>query len=454
MMNVVDIFAGPGGLSLGLEMLKGENGKRIFNSICAVENDPWACKTLRRNFSPDIVIEGDITDEDIKGRVLNKCKGKTDMVVGGPPCQSFSLIGPRSGNPDNYKDKYKYDGLYKHFIEIVDRLRPSFFLFENVRGILSKKNGDAKVIDIIITEVESMGYILENENPENNEKYLLLNAADYGVPQTRERVFIIGNNLGIPNPFPQKTHFNPNVKSLRERADGLLPYVTIKEAIGDLPKVKARITKTGIPVKRYDEIERYNEHVNYGKEEIIYKSAWFEKHINRIGESGRNFMSFVRQVKDLPLTHHISRPQMETDILLFKGMKQGMTAKDIIKSSNPEISQLGKYIRYDMNSFTDKYKKLHWKKPSSTIFAHLQKDGNRFIHPDSSQGRTITPREAARLQSFPDSFYFEGPITKKFQQIGNAVPPIPAKAIAEAILSKWNRNYDQRKSHGGEVHEY
>lgn len=453
MINVVDIFAGPGGLSLGLEMLKGKRREPIFNCICAVENNPWACKTLRRNFSTDIVIEGDITEEDIKEQIVNQCKGKTDIVVGGPPCQSFSLIGPRSGNPDNNKDKYKYDGLYKHFIEIVGRLSPSFFLFENVRGILSKKNGDEKIIDIIIREVEAMGYTLENENPENNKKYLLLNAADYGVPQTRERVFIIGNNLGIPNPFPQKTHFNPGIKSRRRNAGSLLPYVTIKEAIGDLPKLKARITKTGIPAGRYHKIEKYNKKVNYGKEEIIYKSAWFDKHINRISESGRNFMGFVRQLSDLPLTHHVSRPQMETDILLFKGMKQGMTAKDIMKSDKPEINQLGKYIKYDMNSFTDKYKKLHWKKPSSTIFAHLQKDGNRFIHPDSSQGRTITPREAARLQSFPDSFYFEGPITKKFQQIGNAVPPILAKAIAEAILSKWSRNHKQRKGKGGGAHE-
>ena len=454
MIKVVDIFAGPGGLSLGLEILRGKRGEPIFDCICAVENDPWACKTLRKNFSTDVIIEGDITEEDIKEQIVKKCKGKADFVVGGPPCQSFSWIGPRSGNPDNNKDKYKYDGLYKHFIEIVDRLSPSFFLFENVRGILSKKNGDEKVIDIIIREAEAMGYTLENENPENNKKYLLLNAADYGVPQTRERVFIIGNNLGIENPFPQKTHFNPDIKSQRKNPGNLLPYVTIKEAIGDLPKLKARITKTGIPARRYGEIKKYNEKVKYGKEETIYESAWFEKHTNKIGESGRNFMSFVREVKDLPLTHHVSRQQMETDILLFKGMKQGMTAKDVIESGDPDIKRLAKYIKYDMNSFTDKYKKLHWKKPSSTVFAHLQKDGNRFIHPDSSQGRTITPREAARLQSFPDSFYFEGPITKQFQQIGNAVPPILAKAIAEAILSKWDRNHKQGNCKGGGAHEY
>jgi len=454
MINVVDIFAGPGGLSLGMKMLRDERGEPIFNCICAVENTHWACETLRKNFSRDIVIEGDITEQHIKDQIVAKCKGKTDLVVGGPPCQSFSMIGPRSGNPDNNKDKYKYDELYKHFIDIVDRLSPGFFLFENVKGILSKKNGDEKIIDIIIREVEAMGYTLKSENPENNEKYLLLNAADYGVPQTRERVFIIGNNLGMQNPFPPKTHFNPAIKSQRKNTGELLPYVTVREAIGDLPKLKARMTKTGIPARRFGKIEKYNKRINFGKDEIIYKRAWFGKHINNIGESGRIFMNFVREINDSALTHHVSRPQMETDILLFKGMKQGMTAKDVIESGDRKIKRLAKYIKYNMNSFTDKYRKLHWKKPSSTIFAHMQKDGNRFIHPDSFQGRTITPREAARLQSFPDSFYFEGPMSKKFQQIGNAVPPILAKAIAKAILSKWTRNHEQKKGKGGEAHEY
>ena len=113
-----------------------------------------------------------------------------------------------------------------------------------------------------------------------------------------------------------------------------------------------------------------------------------------------------------------------------------MTAGDIPNSNKENIRRLGRLIKYDMSSFTDKYKKQSWDKPSSTIFAHLEKDGNRFIHPDSRQARTITPREAARIQSFPDWYEFEGPYSKKFRQIGNAVPPLLALRIAESVYSK------------------
>lgn len=458
MLNVVDLFAGPGGLSLGFEIVKNDKGEKVFNILRAVEKDPWACKTLRRNFPPNSVMESDIRDNKVKKLLEKECCGKTDIVVGGPPCQSFSTIGPRSGNSENRKEKNKYDGLYEHFLDVVERIKPKFVVFENVKGILSKQNGDDKVINLITSELLKMGYSMKNNNNDIKENYVIINAADYGVPQTRERVFIIANNIGLPNPFPAPSHYNPFVHSLKKLDESLLPYVTIFDAIGDLPKVRPKKTMTGISQERKEEIERYNKKTRNSSEERKYEKKWAERHIGRLGKPGKQFLDFVREDYVTPLTHHTPRPQMETDILLFKGMKQGMTAKDIIESGDPEISQLGKYIKYDMNSFTDKYKKLRWKKPSSTIFAHLQKDGNRFIHPDSSQGRTITPREAARLQSFPDSFYFEGPMTKKFQQIGNAVPPILAKAIANAIanaiFSRWNRNHDQRKSHGGEVHEY
>ncbi len=427
MLNVVDLFAGPGGLSLGFELARDKNGKKLFNIICAVEKDPWACHTLRKNFPHKKVLEGDITKDKVKREIENTCKGKTDIVVGGPPCQSFSMIGPRSGNRKDVKDKNKYDGLYIHFIDIVRRLNPEFVLFENVKGILSKKNGDERVIDIITSELEKLGYFLGKEK-----KYQILNAADFGVPQTRERVFIIGNNMGIKNPVPEKTHCEPSRG--RYQKSGPLPYVTLFDAIGDLPGVKPKKTITHIPDERKREIERYNRKVNSGDEKIKYRKEWKQKHSERIGKSGRKFLNFVRPSARIHLTHHTARPQMETDIKLFRGMKQEMTAKDVIESKRPEIKKLAEYIKYDMKSFRDKYKKQHWKRPCSTIFAHLQKDGNRFIHPDSHQARTLTPREAARVQSFPDDFFFEGSLGKKFQQIGNAVPPLLTKKIAESIF--------------------
>src|SRR3989338_9727159 len=140
----------------------------------------------------------------------------------------------------------------------------------------------------------------------------------------------------------------------------------------------------------------------------------------------KNFFQFVRP-NGCALYHHIARSQQLSDIMLYKGMKQGWTAKDVVEKGG----MLKQYIKYDMGSFKDKYRKQKWLEPSTTIFAHLEKDGNRFIHP--TQARTFTPREAARIQSFPDDFLFEGPISKKFRQIGNAVPPLLAYNISKQI---------------------
>ena len=437
MINVVDLFAGPGGLSLGFDMVKDKNGKCVYNLLKAVEYDPVACQTLRTNFGKESVIEGDLRDEKIKQIIEKECAGKTDIVVAGPPCQSFSLIGPRSGN-DTKKDKYKYDNLYREFVDVIDRISPKFFVFENVKGILSKRNGDGRVIDIIISDLKSLGYNLTSENKRVKTDYIVINAADYGIPQTRERVFIIGNNTGAKNPFPNATHYDPLVS--KSPSCKLYPYVSVFDAIGDLPNVRPRKTLTGISANRIHHIEKYNKRVHSGKEETEYKPEWKKKHLSKIGVSGRDFHNFVRPKLDIPLTHHIPRPQMESDILLFKGMRQGMIAKDVIESRDPKIKKLVKYIKYDMSSFSDKYKKQVWKRPSSTIFAHMQKDGNRFIHPDSSQARSFTPREAARIQSFPDDFFFEGTLNRKFQQIGNAVPPLLANKIAKKIAITIDRN--------------
>lgn len=431
MLNVVDLFAGPGGLSLGFEMVKNDKGRNVFKTLKAVEIDPWACKTLRKNFSDDIVIEADIKKNETKELIEKECKRETDLVVAGPPCQSFSLIGPRSGRSGARRglNPNRYDNLYMDFVEIVERLSPKFFVFENVKGILSKKNGDQRIIDVILSEMKRMGYTCGDGS-----SYYLLNAADYGVPQTRERVIIIGNNIGINNLAPVKTHFDSQKNVLQRWNSEMLPHVTIRDAIGDLPRIQAKKTLTNIPEENARRIMEYNQRINSGTDNMKYILEWRSAHLKKIGKSGKKFFHYVRPSVSIPLTHHYARPQMESDIKLFAGMEPGTCAKDVIESKDPKISNLSKYIRYDMSSFSDKYKKHSWKTPCSTIFAHLKKDGNRFIHPDGTQARTFTPREAARIQSFPDSFFFEGPMSKKFQQIGNAVPPLLAKIVAESIF--------------------
>lgn len=438
--NCVDLFAGPGGLSLGFEMARNSRGQKAFNLLMAVEKDPIACKTLRRNLADGEncrVLEGDLRDASVRSKIRRECAGKTDIVLAGPPCQSFSMIGPRSGNPGNMKVRDKYDSLYTYFVDVVASLKPSFIVFENVKGILSKRNGDARVIEIILKDLKKLGYDFGSENGSKDE-YLVLNAADFGVPQIRHRVFLLGNRLGIPNPFPSATHYDPDDFSPNNPSgNNLLPYVTLVDAIGDLPRVRAKKTMTHVPAYRRREVEKYNGRVFSGNHSLEYNSELFREHIKKLGPSGKAFLEYVRNGAGETVTHHVARPQQESDIKLFAGMSPGSSSKDLMRRGDRRSKKLLKLIRYDMTTFTDKYKKHRWNRPSSTVFAHMRRDGNRFIHPDGRQARTFTPREAARIQSFPDSFFFEGATGKIFEQVGNAVPPLLAKAIACAILNKW-----------------
>jgi len=441
-LKVLDLFAGAGGFSLGFDLVRDNNGDRVYEIVLAVENDRYACQTLKKYFSREygnenIVLEADLTDENTHEKIIELCRDKVDVMIGGPPCQSFSLIGPRSGN-GNGKNNSKYailDKFYIEYVKLVKKLRPSFIIFENVRGIISKKDGrNRRYIDIISSDFRKLGYNFNSENGDVKTDYLILNAADYGVPQTRQRVFLIGNNLGIPNPYPERTHYDPKRVNVNpENTGGFSEYITLHQAIGDLPRVRPKITYTDIGRSWKKRIALRNRKIFNGKDRMDYHGKNFREHHQTVSKAGKRFLEFVRPYKIRYLTHHVARSQKRDDILLFRGMKQGMRAGDIFKEKGKNIRRLRKLIKYNMASFKDKYKKQSWDRPCSTVFAHLERDGNRFIHPDSRQARTFTPREAARVQSFPDYYEFEGPLTKKFRQIGNAVPPLLAMRIGERL---------------------
>lgn len=423
--QILDLFAGAGGLSLGFELFQPK-GQRVFEVYRAVDIDKYACQTLRTRYGNERVIEGDIRDEKVQKKIISECKGKVSIIMGGIPCQSFSMIGPRSGygkKMEKFKDDQR-DQLYLEFKKIVDALNPNIIIIENVKGILSKKDiHGRKIIDNIIKDFEK-AYNFDNRN--NNTKYMLLNAANYGVPQRRERVILIGINKQWKNikvPYPEPTHAEEN--------NSYLPYVTVFDAIGDLPSVSPKVTKTNLKPKQIKQITKRNRYLRNGKDKIFYKKEQLQKHLSRIGTSGKEFFEFVRPNGYQFLDHHIARSQQFSDILLFRYLRQGETAKEFAKRK-PRLAK--KLIKYSMDTFLDKYRKQKWSEPSTTLFAHLEKDGNRFVHP--KQSRTITPREAARLQSFPDDYIFEGPISKKFRQIGNAVPPAMSNSIAKAIYSE------------------
>ncbi|MFH1256662.1 MAG: DNA cytosine methyltransferase [Candidatus Diapherotrites archaeon] len=431
-IKILDLFAGAAGLSQGFELVRDKHGNPVFELYRAAEIDKYACKTLRKIYGEDKVIEGDLTDPEIHNKVIKKCKGKIDIVVGGIPCQSFSLIGPRSGYgryDARFKDDLR-DHLYKEFYKIVDELKPKVIVIENVKGILSKKDiSGRKIIDKIIEDFEK-NYNLQNET---GKKYSLVNAANFGVPQKRERVIIIGvlkdwKKIAVPS--LRRTHFDPKTEnSIELSAKGLLPYVTLYEAIGDLPKVKPKKTGTGLSKKIKKTIAKENEIVYSGEEKMPFNKKDFINYKNSLSQSGKSFFEFIRPNGYQFIDYHIARSQQPSDIKLFEAMLPGETAGQFMKRC-PKLAK--RLIKYGMNSFLDKYRKQKPNEPSTTIFAHLEKDGNRFIHPE--QARTFTVREAARIQSFPDHIPFEGPISKKFKQIGNAVPPLLSFNIAKSIM--------------------
>ena len=425
-LKILDLFSGAGGFSLGFELVKDSRGQKSFHTIVAVDNDKFACQSFRKNFPETEMIEGDITKISVQNKIIKKCKNKVDIIIGGPPCQSFSTIGPRSGygvkNARFQKDKR--DRLYLDFVKIVREVRPRFIIIENVMGIISKKDGrKTPFVKKIIKSLEKLGYSFEIDG--SDEKYQILNSVNFGVPQRRKRVLIIGNRMGLKNPIIRPTHYDPEYE---QPVNELKKGITLKEAIGDLPRLKAKITLTGIKEQDIEKIEKLNESINSGIGEADY-------HIKTIAGNS-NFLHFVSsgvltgKAPDV-LRDHVARSQQITDIQLFGIMKPGETAKDFINNGYTENEK--KLIKYDMSSFYDKYRKQKWNAPCTTLFAHLEKDGNRFIHPDSKQARTLTVREAARIQSFPDDFIFEGPYNKKYRQTGNAVPPLMAKAVAESF---------------------
>ena len=431
-IKILDLFAGVGGLSLGFELIRDKNKNPVFELYRAVEIDKFACQTLRKRYGEEKIIEGDITKYNITKKIIDECKGKVSVIVGGIPCQSFSLIGPRSGfgkNIEKFKSD-KRDNLYEHFRDIVGEIKPNIIVIENVKGILSKKDSEnRKIIDKLLLDFEKLGYSFENEE---GTKWQLLNAADFGVPQKRERVILIGvkkswKNLKIPTITP--THYNPDSGNIPNKpSNKILPYVSVYEAIGDLPVVKPKVTLTGLNEGQKKEIQKMNLKINSGKDVTDLDKKRLAHHLKKINSSGKKYFEFVRTRDSDQINHHVARSQQLSDIKLFGLMMPGETAQDFIKRMPGKAKDL---IKYDMLSFKDKYRRQNAGKSSTTIFAHLEKDGNRFIHP--TQARTYTPREAARIQSFPDDFVFEGPMSKKFKQIGNAVPPLLAHNVALCV---------------------
>ena len=305
--------------------------------------------------------------------------GGIDIIIGGPPCQAYSVAG-RVRDENGMKDDYR-NYLFEHYLSVVDRYRPKVFVFENVPGILSAAPDGTPITSLITKSFEKIGYtIIENL------KEAKINASDYSVPQNRERIIIVGiDHRRIKNP---EKYLDVFYKELLPMQKGT-KKITVKEAIGDLPKCKP-----------YFDEEHHKKRKSHETPECSL--TWHK-----------------------PRYHNMR--DMDTFRILAEDIESGRREYDSKKISELYEKKVGS------KSPIHRYHVLESNLPSTTIIAHLYKDGNRFIHYDSEQCRSITVREAARLQSFEDDFEFVGTQGNAYQMIGNAVPPNLAKAVGFAI---------------------
>lgn len=388
----IDLFSGCGGLSEGFYRMG-------FTALAHVEINHWACETLRKRMAyygysniDREVIEKDITSADILTDIDNAVAGRSvDVIIGGPPCQAYSTAGRVRDAKGMASDPRNF--LFESYVKILEHFHPKFFVFENVTGLLSARVNGKPIMPSIMSALGNAYKLINDPN------ILVHNTADYGVPQVRKRIIIMGVRKDITTKEAMdlyngvvKTHWNPETDVVERK--GLKKFVSVKEAIGDLPSVEP------------------GEDASTNSYDYPCNNAF----LKRIGKAGI-----------YPLMDHIARKHNALDRERFAIMINNHWSFGQLRKEMPQ------YEHEHARVFDNSYVVQWWDLPSKTILAHIHKDGFQFIHPDGNQARSFTVREAARIQSFPDDFEFAGSRGEKYKQIGNAVPPLFAEALAESI---------------------
>lgn len=509
---IIDLFAGPGGLGEGFTSLVDKKGNRIFKIALSIERDEYAHKTLTlRSFLRQFkfneypkeyyqFLRGKIKTIDelfdlypkeaeeakweawrfelgnpethsvIDRRIKESLKGKKDFVlIGGPPCQAYSLVGRarrQEGEGLNKEDERVY--LYREYYRILAEHQPPVFVMENVKGLLSSKVDNDLIFNQLLRDLQNpvesyrklqgkkkiksdirykiyslvkkpQGYSLDG-NPVFDAKDFIIRAEEYGIPQTRHRVILLGIRSDID--------VVPNVLT---RSSSFIP---VKKVLEGLPHLRSGLSK-GIDSKhRWKDV--LNEFLKHRVKGELEREVWEEmvdaiKNL-RAPQKDRGSIYVDHSVKvgykpnwflDKHLKgalNHETRAHITEDLLRYlfvaafgKVHKRSPKLSDFPKSILPLHDNAHLGVRE--NKFADRFRVQLKNEPSKTITSHISKDGHYYIHPDIKQCRSLTVREAARIQTFPDNYFFCGPRTEQFHQVGNAVPPLLARKVASILHS-------------------
>jgi DNA (cytosine-5)-methyltransferase 1 len=506
---VIDIFAGPGGLGEGFSAFCADGAPR-FDVRLSVEKDRIACETLQlRKFfrlfeEPPAELRayyraaiplselfaafpreaqaagtavwhaelGKVPQASVNTFVGKSLRGAQNWVLlGGPPCQAYSVAGRsrmRSTRPDFDSDERHF--LYREYLRIVADHEPAVFVLENVKGLLTSKHGHERMVTRILEDLwaparalklarpDARGYRLyalaqrqaalpwSEDDPADGEEFVV-KAEEFGVPQMRHRIFIIGVRSDI----------HPNRPASLER----LPEIAAGEVLSDLPRIRARLSRESDSLESWrqavKEIQNYRFMASSepGLVRVLNEIRRVTSQIGRTDlNTGAAYIPHRSQPRALGewyrkhaigLVHHESRAHMRTDFhrYLFVaafGRAYGCSPElqDLPKELHPAHDNVEQVLAGG-EMFNDRFRVQLQDRPSTTITSHISKDGHYYIHYDPLQCRSLTVREAARLQTFPDNYYFAGDRTPQYHQVGNAVPPLLAHEIARVIYDLLSR---------------
>jgi len=476
---VVDVFAGPGGLNEGFQAKRADGSHSPFRTRLSIEKDGVACLTLRlraavrettshtgelhpqyKEFLSGNVDFQELLEDDAfraawvkassevkefelaesarehSDRMIKEALGsaadgsKPWVLVGGPPCQAYSLAGrSRRTRDESFDDDHKHT-LYKEYLHIIQQFKPAVFVMENVKGMLSSRHQGARIFDSIRQDLTApapdLKYALRSlvvPGPDPAPTDFVIKAEKYGVPQSRHRVILLGIRLDYLDREPETL--------------AVSGPVTVGEAIGHMPAIRSKVSRRDSQEEWVSALKSAHEfaHLPIGKIEIPPLGASSVAKQTG-GETG--VLEEWLDAANVPVwTQHESRGHMISDLKRYAFLalhgREGMAVPKIHELPE-DLKPNHKNISAGRNApFTDRFRVQLRDRPSSTVVSHIAKDGHYFIHHDPLQMRSLSVREAARLQTFPDDYFFMGNRTQQYHQVGNAVPPYLARQISEVV---------------------